>query len=96
MSPVLCYGRVIEKTAEVVVIGGGIIGGSIANHLAFKNIGRIVLLEKGQLGEGSKSRCIGRIRTQFSTEINVRFSLESIKVLSRKPEMVCILGEPEN
>ena len=58
----------MEKTADVVIIGGGIIGVSIAYHLALKKAGRIVLLEKGQLGEGSTSRCAGGIRTQFSTE----------------------------
>jgi sarcosine oxidase subunit beta len=69
----------VEKTADIVIIGGGIIGVSIAYHLALKRAGRIVLLEKGQLGEGSTSRCVGGIRSQFSTEINLRFSLESMK-----------------
>ena len=73
----------MEKTADVVIIGGGIIGLSIAYHLALKKAGRIVLLEKGQLGEGSTSRCVGGIRTQFSTEINIRFSLESLKTFER-------------
>ncbi len=69
----------MEKTADVVIIGGGIVGLSIAYYLALKRAGRIVLFEKGQLGEGSTGRCVGGIRTQFSTEINVRFSLESLK-----------------
>ncbi len=69
----------MEKTADVVIIGGGIIGLSIAYSLALKKAGKIVLFEKGQLGEGSTSRCVGGIRTQFSTEINIRFSLESLK-----------------
>ncbi len=69
----------MEKTADVVIIGGGVIGLSIAYYLALKKAGRIVLFEKGQLGEGSTGRCVGGIRTQFSTEINIRFSLESLK-----------------
>jgi sarcosine oxidase subunit beta len=69
----------MEKTADVVIIGGGIIGLSVAYSLALKNAGKIVLFEKGQLGEGSTSRCVGGIRTQFSTEMNIRFSLESLK-----------------
>ncbi len=76
----------MEKTADVVIIGGGIVGLSIAYHLALKKAGRIILLEKGQLGEGSTSRCVGGIRTQFSTEINIRFSLESIKTFERFEE----------
>src|SRR5512136_1031992 len=76
----------MEKTADVVIIGGGIIGLSIAYYLALKKAGRIVLFEKGQLGEGSTSRCLGGIRTQFSTEINIRFSLESLKTFEQFKE----------
>jgi sarcosine oxidase subunit beta len=76
----------MEKTADVVIIGGGVIGVSIAYHLALKRAGKVILLEKGQLGEGSTSRCVGGIRTQFSTEINIFFSLESIKTFERFEE----------
>jgi len=76
----------MEKTADVVIIGGGIVGLSIAYYLALKRAGRIVLFEKGQLGEGSTSRCVGGIRTQFSTEINIRFSLESLKTFGQFEE----------
>jgi sarcosine oxidase subunit beta len=76
----------MKKTADVVIIGGGVIGVSIAYHLALKKAGKIVLFEKGQLGEGSTSRCVGGIRTQFSTEINIRFSLESLKSFERFEE----------
>jgi sarcosine oxidase subunit beta len=73
----------MKKTADVVIIGGGIIGLSIAYYLSLKKAGKIVLFEKGQLGEGSTSRCVGGIRTQFSTEINIRFSLESLKTFDQ-------------
>jgi len=76
----------MEKMADVVIIGGGIVGLSIAYYLALKKAGRIVLFEKGQLGEGSTGRCVGGIRTQFSTEINIRFSLESLKTFERFEE----------
>ncbi len=76
----------MEKTADIVIIGGGVIGVSIAYHLALKKAGRIILLEKGQLGEGSTRRCVGGIRSQFSTEINIFFSLESIKTFERFEE----------
>jgi len=76
----------MEQTADVVIIGGGIVGLSIGYHLALMKAGKIIILEKGQLGEGSTSRCVGGIRTQFSTEINIRFSLESIKTFERFEE----------
>jgi len=76
----------LGQVADVVIIGGGIIGLSIAYHLGLRKPGKILLLEKGQLGEGSTSRCVGGIRTQFSTEINILFSLESVKVFDRFEE----------
>ena len=76
----------MEKTADVVIIGGGIVGLSVAYYLALKKAGKIILLEKGQLGEGSTSRCVGGIRTQFSTEINIRFSLESLRTFKQFKE----------
>ena len=76
----------MEKAADVVIIGGGIVGLSIAYYLGLKKAGRIFLFEKGQLGEGSTSRCVGGIRTQFSTEINIHFSLESLKTFEQFKE----------
>jgi sarcosine oxidase subunit beta len=76
----------MEKTAEIVIIGGGIIGTSIAYYLVKKRAGRVVLLEKGMLGEGSTAKCAGGIRAQFSTEINIRFSLRSFETWNRFEE----------
>ena len=78
----------MEKTADIVIVGGGIIGTSIAYHLARKKAGSVVLLEKGMLGEGSTAKCAGGIRAQFSTEINIRFSLESFKTWDQFREIM--------
>ena len=77
----------MEKTADIVIIGGGIIGVSIAYYLAQRRARGVVLLEKGMLGEGSTAKCAGGIRAQFSTEINIRFSLESFKTWDRFEEL---------
>ena len=66
----------MAEKADILVIGGGIIGVSIAYHLALKNAGNIVLLERGFLGEGSTGLCAGGIRTQFSTPVNIGLSIE--------------------
>jgi len=65
--------------ADVVIIGGGVIGISIAYHLAKMGCRNVLLLEKGLLGEGSTGKCPGGIRQQFLSEINVRISMQSVE-----------------
>jgi sarcosine oxidase subunit beta len=77
----------MEKTAEIIIIGGGIIGTSLAYHLGRKGARGVVLLEKGMLGEGATAKCVGGIRFQFSTEINILFSLESWKTWQHFEEL---------
>ncbi|RPJ33852.1 MAG: FAD-binding oxidoreductase, partial [Deltaproteobacteria bacterium] len=77
----------MEITAEIIIIGGGIIGTSLAYHLGQKGAKNVVLLEKGMLGEGSTAKCVGGIRFQFSTEINILFSLESAKTWQHFEEL---------
>ena len=64
--------------ADVVIVGGGIIGASIAYHLAKRGVRDVVVLERDELGGGSTTRNAGGVRLQFSTEINVRLSLRSL------------------
>jgi len=62
----------------VVVIGGGLIGTSVAYQLARRGVSEVLLLERGEVGaQGATAKCLGGWRTQFATEINVRFSLVS-------------------
>lgn len=72
----------MTETADVVVVGGGAMGTSIAYHLAAAGAGRVVLLEReAALGTGSTGRCAGGFRHQFTSEINVRLSMESIPMI---------------
>ena len=74
----------LPNTADVVVIGGGVMGVSAAYHLASRGCRDVVLLEKAQfLGSEATGKCAGGIRYQFSTEINVRLSLLSLPMLDR-------------
>ncbi|MFA4905513.1 MAG: FAD-dependent oxidoreductase [Candidatus Margulisiibacteriota bacterium] len=64
---------------KVVVIGGGIVGVSIAYHLSQAGLKDITLFEKEKmLGMGVTQYCSGGVRSQFTTPINVQFSKESI------------------
>jgi sarcosine oxidase subunit beta len=64
--------------ADVVIVGGGIIGASIAYHLAARGVRDVIVLEREHLGSGSTTRNAGGVRLQFSTEINVQLSLRSL------------------
>ena len=79
----------LPKTAEIIVIGGGVMGASTAYHLAARGQKNILLLEKEEFfGQGATGRCAGGVRYQFSTEINVRLSLESLPMLERFREEI--------
>lgn len=61
--------------ADVVIVGGGIVGCATAFELARKKAGRIVLIERETLlGTGATAKCAGGIRAQFSSEVNCRVS----------------------
>jgi len=74
----------LPTTADIVIIGGGVMGASTAYHLAQRGLKNILLLEKENFfGQGATGRCAGGVRYQFSTEINVRLSLESLPMIER-------------
>jgi len=68
----------MEK-ADVVIIGGGVMGTSTAYHLARLGCQDVVLVEKKQLVSGSTGLSAGGIRLQFSIEANIRISMESLR-----------------
>ncbi len=66
-------------TADVVIIGGGIVGASIAYHLATAGCRNILVVEREtHLGKGSTGKSMGGVRAQFSTPVNIQMSLYSI------------------
>ena len=72
----------LPRTADVVVVGGGIVGVSTAYHLVAAGAGRVVLLERESgFGAGSTGRCAGGFRHQFSSRVNVELSLASIPLI---------------
>jgi heterotetrameric sarcosine oxidase beta subunit len=74
----------VKSTADVVIIGGGCMGASVAYHLTRCGITDIVLIERENLlATGSTGRNAGGVRHQFSNAANIRLSLESIALLER-------------
>ena len=72
----------LPATAAVVIIGGGVMGASAAYHLAKRGVRDVLLLERDPFfGQGATGRCAGGIRHQFSTEVNIRLSIHSIRML---------------
>jgi sarcosine oxidase subunit beta len=68
----------MAETADVVIIGAGVIGASVAHHLMAQKAGKVVLLEAQERpGLGSTRYATGGYRAQFSTTINVKLSLLS-------------------
>ena len=74
------------ETADIVIVGGGIIGCATAYQLARRGCTDVVVLERNTVGSGSTSKAAGGIRTQFSTPIHIRFSLLSMPVWERFEE----------
>ena len=74
----------MRSRADAVVIGGGIIGMSVAYHLAQARFGQIVLVEKEALpGAGATSKAAGGIRAQFNNKVNIQMSMLSERMFER-------------
>ncbi|HEY1271635.1 MAG TPA: FAD-dependent oxidoreductase [Terriglobales bacterium] len=67
------------QTADVVIVGGGIVGSSIAYHLTAAGCKSVLVIEREtHQGKGSTGKSMGGVRAQFSTPVNIRMSLYSI------------------
>ncbi len=75
--------KAIPSDAEVVIIGGGVIGTSCAFHLAEAGVGRVVLIERDSLGSGSTCKAVGGVRSSFTSRANIEIGLRSLEAYSR-------------
>ncbi len=79
----------LPKSADIIIIGGGVMGASTAYHLAARGQKNILLLEKEEFfGLGATGRCAGGVRYQFSTEINVELSKRSLPMFENFKEEI--------
>lgn len=79
----------MTETAAVVIIGSGIVGSSVAYHLAEQGCTDILVIEReAHQGKGSTGKSMGGVRAQFSTPVNIQMSRYSIDFFSRFDEVV--------
>ena len=81
----------MSTTAEMVIIGGGVMGCSIQYNLAQLGMTDTLLLEKGVLASGSTSRSQAILRMHYSNEVTTRMAWESLKVFQ---QFETIIGSP--
>lgn len=78
-----------DLTSEVAILGAGVMGASVAWHLASRGCRDVIVLDRASvLGQGSTGKATGGFRAQFATEVNIRLSLLSREKLLRFPEEV--------
>ena len=78
----------MKETAEVVIIGGGVMGCSMLYYLAKQGVTNTLLLERDVLGSGSTGRSQAICRMHYSNPVTASMAWESLKVFSNFGEMV--------
>ena len=79
----------MSETADVVIIGSGIVGSSVAYHLSQQGCTNVLVIEReAHQGKGSTGKSMGGVRAQFSTAANIEMSRYSIDFFSRFEEVV--------
>jgi sarcosine oxidase subunit beta len=66
----------MTETADVVIIGSGIVGSSVAYHLAQAGCTNVLVIERAaHQGKGSTGKSMGGMRAQFSTPVDIQMSI---------------------
>ena len=76
------------STADIVIIGGGVIGCSTAYNLANQGAKKIVLLEKGDICSGGTSKSCAITRSHYTIESNMHHAIESTKIFENFDQIV--------
>ena len=83
LPPTLESSGQVPERAEIVIVGGGVMGLAIAYYLARHGLDDVVVIERGYLAEGASGRNGGGVRQQWSTEINIRLMQDSVELCRR-------------
>jgi glycine/D-amino acid oxidase-like deaminating enzyme len=78
----------MSETADIIIIGGGVMGASIAYHLAKQGGGRIVLLERQALCSGTTGRSGAIVRQHYSNDYTVRMARDCLTVFQHFDELI--------
>lgn len=83
----------LPKTADFVVVGAGVMGASIAFHLAKRKCGKIVVLDKDHVGRGGSGRSSALVRMHYSFPAEVHLALISLQIFQNWAEIVGAPGD---
>ena len=78
----------LPRTADIVVIGGGVIGTSIAFHLASMDAGKVILLERKHLAAGSTGTSSGLVRMHYDNPLEAEIALQGFEVFRHFDEII--------
>jgi sarcosine oxidase subunit beta len=78
----------MAQTCDILIVGGGVIGTSIAHSLARRKVGKVVLLEKSFLGAGSSGKSGAIIRQHYSNVLTASMAQKSLRVFERFDDLV--------
>ena len=76
------------KTADIVILGAGVMGASIAFHLAKRKAGKIVAIDKGHVGQGGSGRSSALIRMHYSYPPEVQLAVVSLQMFQHWRDVV--------
>ncbi len=78
----------MAQPSDILIVGGGVIGSSIAYHLARRRVGRVVLLEKSFLGAGSSGKSGAIIRQHYSNRLTAAMARQSLRVFENFDDVI--------
>lgn len=85
--------NILPKTADIVILGAGVMGTAIAFHLAKRKAGKIVLLDKDHVGRGGSGRSSALIRMHYTFPPEVQLALVSLRMFQNWPDVVGAPGD---